>query len=193
MVFSSFAVLIILSYLYPLPYRANLNIDVIRISVTILTSILLLISIWHFYSTNITAEEKLLEEKKKADEANRAKSVFLANMSHELRTPLNAMLGFTQLLAREPGLSKEQLTQLGLIGRSGDHLLALINDVLEFTKIESDKMELHNEPFALHRFLLGLEEMFRLQAEQKGLALKFILEDHVPPLSGRIKTNSARS
>jgi uncharacterized protein YhhL (DUF1145 family) len=64
LVFTSFAALIILNYVYPLPYRANLNIDVIRISVTILTAILLLISIWHFYSINITAEEKLLEEKK---------------------------------------------------------------------------------------------------------------------------------
>jgi len=102
-------------------------------------------------------------------------------MSHELRTPLNVILGFSQLLTRSPNLSSEQLASLQTIGRSGEHLLALINDVLEFSKIEAGKIEVKSERFDLHGFLLGLEEMFRLRAGQKGLALKFILEDDVPP------------
>jgi CheY-like chemotaxis protein/nitrogen-specific signal transduction histidine kinase len=115
-----------------------------------------------------------------ADEANRSKSDFFANMSHELRTPLNVILGFSQLLTHSSNLSSEQLASLQTIGRSGEHLLALINDVLEFSKIEAGKIEVKSERFDLHGFLLGLEEMFRLRAGQKGLALKFILEDDVP-------------
>ena len=84
------------------------------------------------------AYESLLE--KSLEEANRAKSTFLANMSHELRTPLNAILGFSELMGRDPDLSQVQLNHLGTIGRSGEHLLSLINDVLEFSKIEAGQM-----------------------------------------------------
>jgi PAS domain S-box-containing protein len=133
------------------------------------------------------AEEKLREAKEAAEEArvaaeaaNRAKSVFLANMSHELRTPLNAILGFSQLMARDPGLSAEQQENLETIGRSGEHLLGLINDVLDLSKIEAGRVVLQENSFDLHRLLEGLEEMFRLRAADKGLTLIFDLAPDVP-------------
>ncbi len=110
-----------------------------------------------------------------AEAANCAKSEFLANMSHELRTPLNAILGFSQLMRRDPAISPEQLKNLETIGRSGEHLLSLINDVLEFSKIEAGQAVLNQEDFDLHRLLLGIEEVFRLRVQEKGLFLAFEL------------------
>jgi signal transduction histidine kinase/DNA-binding NarL/FixJ family response regulator/HAMP domain-containing protein len=115
-----------------------------------------------------------------AEAANTAKSEFLANMSHELRTPLNAILGFSQLMRRDPGISPEQLKNLETIGRSGRHLLALINDVLEFSKIEAGRTVLNQEDFDLHRLLLGIEEVFRLRVQEKGFSLDFELGRDVP-------------
>ena len=123
----------------------------------------------------------LAEERSQAAEAaNQAKSTFLASMSHELRTPLNAILGFSELMTHDLNLTPEQQENLGIIGRSGEHLLALINDVLEFSRIEAGRTELQPEEFDLHDLLLGLEEMFRLRAEQKGLHLRFDLAPDVP-------------
>ena len=112
---------------------------------------------------------KLQAEKEAAEAASQAKSRFLANMSHELRTPLNAILGFSDLLANAPNLTKEQREHLHIIGRSGEHLLALINDILSLSKIEAGKAEMHPVIFDLHEMILGLGEMFSLRAEQKGL------------------------
>jgi PAS domain S-box-containing protein len=131
-------------------------------------------------------EEELKRAKNAAEAANLAKSTFLANMSHELRTPLNAILGFSELMTRDSNLSAEQLSNLETIGRSGEHLLALINDVLEISKIEAGRVILHPERFDLHRLLLVIEEMFSLRAQEKGLTLvvertadvpRFILAD----------------
>lgn len=115
-----------------------------------------------------------------AEAANRAKSEFLANMSHELRTPLNAILGFSQLMRRDPGISPEQLKNLETIGRSGEHLLSLINDVLEFSKIEAGQTVLNQEDFDLHRLLLVIEDVFRLRVQEKGLSLAFEIGTDVP-------------
>jgi PAS domain S-box-containing protein len=106
-----------------------------------------------------------------AEAANQAKSWFLANMSHELRTPLNAILGFSELMTRDARLSAEQRENLATIGRSGEHLLALINDILQLSKIEAGRVELQEGSFDLHYLLVGLEEMFRLRAEARGLYL----------------------
>ncbi|NEP01991.1 MAG: GAF domain-containing protein [Symploca sp. SIO2E9] len=123
---------------------------------------------------------QLKEAKENADAANRAKSEFLANMSHELRTPLNAILGFTQVMIRDSLLTPRQREHLGIIGRSGEHLLSLLNDVLEMSKIEAGQIALHQNSFDLYHLLKSLEEMLKLKAASKGLELRFELEPGVP-------------
>ncbi len=134
----------------------------------------------HDISKLMQAYDELQESKEAAEAANRAKSAFLANMSHELRTPLNAILGFSELMRRSPDIPEGQKQNLDTIGRSGEHLLALINDVLEFSKIEAGRMVLNKEDFDLHRLLLGLEEMFMLRVRQKGLGLDVSCDADVP-------------
>jgi len=117
---------------------------------------------------------------KTAEAANRAKSAFLANMSHELRTPLNAILGYSQLMVRDPQLTTTQQERLGAIARSGEHLLGLINDVLTMSKIEAGRTALQENVFDLHRLLRGLQDMFQMRADDKGLALLLDLAPEVP-------------
>ncbi|MGK7882357.1 MAG: PAS domain S-box protein, partial [Crocosphaera sp.] len=126
------------------------------------------------------AEEDLKTAKEKADAANCAKSEFLASMSHELRTPLNAILGFTQVMQRDPNLNEENKQNLEIIGRSGEHLLELINDILEMTKIEAGRTTFHKTQFDLYRLLDNLESMLNLKAEQKNLQLLFEKTENLP-------------
>ncbi|RMG10324.1 MAG: GAF domain-containing protein [Cyanobacteria bacterium J055] len=118
--------------------------------------------------------------KEAADNANRAKSEFLANMSHELRTPLNAILGFSQLMNRDPSLSPKNQSYLKTINRSGEHLLSLINDILDMSKIEAGRVVLNENDFDLHRLLEDLEVMLRVKAASKGLQLQFDRTADVP-------------
>ena len=115
-----------------------------------------------------------------AQNANQAKSRFLANMSHELRTPLNAILGFTQLMTRDTSIGAEQQENLKIINRSGEHLLKLINDILEMSKIEVGQMTLNETQFDLHAMLKSIEEMLRLKANAKNINLSFNIGSTVP-------------
>ncbi len=112
--------------------------------------------------------------------ASRTKSQFLAKMSHELRTPLNAILGFTQVMNRSPKTPTEFHEHLGIISRSGEYLLALINDVLEMSRIEAGELVVTESDFNLRRVLRSLQEMFALKASQKGLTLSFEVDESVP-------------
>lgn len=115
-----------------------------------------------------------------AEKANQAKSIFLASMSHELRTPLNAILGFTQLLARYPDLAPTQQDYLALIKRSGEHLLNLINQVLDLSKIEAGKITLNEECMDLHELLEDVVSLFQLRAQEKSIDLVFHRDPGVP-------------
>ncbi|MBD2181749.1 AAA family ATPase [Planktothrix sp. FACHB-1355] len=115
-----------------------------------------------------------------AETANRAKSEFLANMSHELRTPLNAILGFTQVMSRDSSLSSEHQQHLQIVSRSGEHLLSLIDNILEMSKIEAGRLTLYESSFDLIRLLDTLEKMLRLRSESKGLKLIFELDADIP-------------
>ncbi len=119
------------------------------------------------------AEQALHKAKEAAEAANRAKSEFLANMSHEFRTPLNGILGYAHILKQEKNLTDKQQNGLGVIQQCGEHLLTLINDILDLSKIEARKMEIHLSDFQLPQFLNNIAEIFRIRAEQNNISFRY--------------------
>ncbi len=125
-------------------------------------------------------EGEMAQARDAAESANRAKSAFLANMSHELRTPLNGVLGFTQIVLKDPALAPEHRERLGLVAQSGEHLLGMINEVLDLSKIEAGRMELASRDFDLPSMLRRTVEGFRPRAAEKGLELRLTLAPDLP-------------
>jgi signal transduction histidine kinase/CheY-like chemotaxis protein len=131
----------------------------------------------------------MVAAKEAAEASNRAKSEFLANMSHELRTPLNVILGFSHLMERDASITPDQLENLGLIHRSGDQLLALINDVLDMSKIESGQVTFNPENFDLLYFLEGIAVMFQQRASERKL---FFMFEKAPDVPKYIRTDKGK-
>ncbi|QSH41485.1 PAS domain S-box protein [Lentisphaerota bacterium ZTH] len=123
---------------------------------------------------------ELKEAVDKANAASRAKSSFLSMMSHEIRTPMNAILGFTQLMRRDSNLNEQQNHNLDVINRSGEHLLALINDVLEISKIEAGRTKIAKTQFSIKDMLKDMEAMFKVRTESKNLWLKLNIDKKMP-------------
>ena len=127
-----------------------------------------------------TAEEALHLAIQAANAANIAKSEFLANMSHEIRTPMNAILGFSQLLERDTSLSKTHLDYVHTINRSGEHLLNLLNDILDMSKIEANQMTLNKTSFNLHHLQADIKSMFQPRVDEKALYLILDYDETFP-------------
>jgi signal transduction histidine kinase len=127
-----------------------------------------------------SAEALLMVAKEEADKANQAKSEFLANMSHEVRTPLNGILGYAQILQTSKNFNEKERRGLNIIHQCGTHLLTLINDVLDLSKIEARKMELYATSFHFPSFLQGVAEIFNIRAEQKKVSFICQFDSDLP-------------
>ena len=135
------------------------------------------------------AESALQQAVLAAETANRAKSEFLANMSHELRTPLNGVLGYAQILKTDKDLSEDHQESLSNIQQCGEHLLMLIDDVLDLSKIEARKMELNPEELNFLNFTKNIADLFQMRADQKGISFNY---EQVSPLPSCVRVDQKR-
>ncbi len=134
-------------------------------------------------------DQALQRAKEQADSANQAKSRYLTGISHELRSPLNAVLGYAQLLEKDPSIPAHRRDALSVIRRSGEHLADLIEGLLDISKIEAGRLDIHRDQVRLGPLLEQLVHMFRLQAEGKGLQFEYLCHDRLPPL---VRTDEKR-
>jgi signal transduction histidine kinase/ActR/RegA family two-component response regulator len=139
----------------------------------------------HEIARRIEMERQLATAKLAAEAANQAKSTFISQMSHELRTPLNGILGYAQLLRRSPqSLTEQQLDGLATIERSGEHLLNLVNDLLDLAKIEAGRLELRDEPVDLQALIHHVVDLIRVRADKAGLTFVAELASALPRIHG---------
>jgi len=137
----------------------------------------------------LRAKLRAKKAQERAEESNKAKSAFLANMSHELRTPLNAILGFSDLMRNDAAITEKQRETLDIINRSGEHLLALINDVLDMAKIEAGGVGIEASAFDLGNMVRDITDLMHLRAEEKGLRLLLEQSSNFPRF---IRTDAAK-
>jgi signal transduction histidine kinase/CheY-like chemotaxis protein len=173
---------------YSLKVRKQQIKIMIKMSWLLVSIIALIAAVTLYYWRKLQQEREELKHKKlqlehdriRAEAANQTKSQFLANMSHELRTPLNAILGFTQIMSRDPDLQSTHRDYLNIIYRSSEHLLELIDDILDLSKIGAEKMSLDESDFNLYQLINSSVALFQSQAQQKELQLIFRIEPEVP-------------
>ena len=128
----------------------------------------------------ISSEHQLTLAMEDAKNANKAKSIFLARMSHELRTPLNAILGFTNILKKSMNATTQEKENLNIIKKSGEHLLNIINEILELSKIEAGKIEINPKNFNFFELIKEIEDIFALRCEAKNLKFNINLSSNLP-------------
>ncbi|MDF2614992.1 MAG: domain S-box protein [Clostridia bacterium] len=129
---------------------------------------------------SIKSQQALLQAKQEAEKANQAKSIFIAHMSHEIRTPLNAILGFSQLLMDNTNISSDHKDKVKIIHKNGEHLLGMINEILEISKIEAGRVTLNISSFDIHALLEDIKNTFYLRIQEKGIRFEFIIESNLP-------------